>query len=365
MDEEIRFFADNRPGAPPYPDEARARTRQRLERRVRRPRFLQPALAAFALTIALVAGVTVVLSGGGGSDEAAVAVLPELDPRPGQFVVIETQHAYTDENGRTTTFHTRTWQPVDQRNGLGITENAGGEVPHWIPPESVAFGRAECPQSLDVARVDYTYLGGLPEDPTAMREWLEARMVGDGEQVEFWELEPFLQDTYLPPAQRRALFEAIKALPGAQVVENVADGAGRTGPAVRFETVGVGLPGGGEVTVMEHLVFDPETFTFLGSRITGGGTRTSARITQTLVEAPQAVRDGGCLAGPAQQPVPSPTETGHVWMTPQPSPSTTVPDEEQPELEIRSTLTPEPAGSVLPTPIPESDSVTFTPVPTR
>ncbi|GAA4045544.1 CU044_5270 family protein [Nonomuraea soli] len=365
MDEEIRFFADNRPGAPPYPDEARARVRQRLESRGRRPRFLQPALAAFALTIALVAGVTVLLSGGrDGDDGVAVTALPELDPRPGQFVLIEARHSYTDEQGRATVYHTRAWQPVEPSHGTGVVESTGADRPAWTPPQEVAFGRTECPPILEIARVDYQYLAGLPVDAAGMREWLERRMAGNGAEVDFWELESFLQVTYLPQAQRRALVEAIRTLPGVRVTENVTDADGRTGLALGFVTEGVGVSGGGTIRVTEQLIFDPATAAFLGVRNEGQGTRASARVALSLVDAPAAVRDGGCLVAPPPIPVTAPTEMGNMWMTPQPSPSTTVPDEEQPELEIRSTLTPEPVESVLPTPIPESDTVTFTPVPT-
>ncbi|NRQ38680.1 CU044_5270 family protein, partial [Nonomuraea sp. NN258] len=301
MDDEIRTFADGRPAVPPYREQARARARERLieEARGRRgfrlPRLGWQAVAAFGVTVALVGGVTVALSNQGGQsitatpggDQSAVMAgtdFAELDPRPGQFILVESDtmygsFAFGDEGKETRHLyrtHRKIWQSVDgAADGLLYIE--GREPRPWpdgreLPASARGWQGADwsplasCPGTLGpAARRDYAYLSTLPADPAKMREHLyraSAPSPGkdvDADQAAFTHAGDLVRETYLPKAQRDALFEAVKTIPGVQVADGVADSAGRTG-------VALGLPESDGT--LSQLIFDPATHLVLGERAT-------------------------------------------------------------------------------------------------
>ncbi|MFD0479096.1 CU044_5270 family protein [Nonomuraea thailandensis] len=251
MDDEIRAFAEGRPEAPPYGAEARARARERLlaeargGRRFRLPGLGRQAAAAFGVTVVLVGGVAVALSDqGAGPGPAASAtqsaqVAPgELDPRPGQFIVVESETMYGSftlgADGKEASrhlyrSHRKIWQSVDgSANGLLMRQ--AREPRPWPGeelPEAEQTGwqgtswdtLAACPGSLGEHRTDYAYLSTLPADPAALRERLY-RLGGKGQDPDHSALDRargLLTETYLPRAQRQALFEAVKTIPGVRV----------------------------------------------------------------------------------------------------------------------------------------------------
>ncbi|MER7499699.1 CU044_5270 family protein [Nonomuraea pusilla] len=296
MDDEIRQFADGRPPAPAYRPEARARARELLLAeargggRFRLPRFGWQAVAAFGVTVALVGGVAVALSGrpqehlavaAGATESAAVAepLQGDLNPRPGQFILVESDTMYAamtvgrngEESRHLYRTHRKIWQSVDgSADGLLLIDGReprpwpGQELPEdvkdWQGSEWITL--AACRGTQDRDRRYYTHLSTLPTDPAALRE----RLYGSGgdkdadrDQVAFTAAGDLVRETYLPKAQRDALFEAVKGIPGTEVAEGVEDSAGRKGVALgRAEADGT----------LTQLIFDPDTRMFLGERQT-------------------------------------------------------------------------------------------------
>jgi hypothetical protein len=297
MDEdEIRAFAEGRPPAPPYRAEAREQARERLLAEARRggrfrlPRFGLQAVAAFGVTVVLVGGVGVTLSGqGAGTARPAVsltrsaALWDELNPQPGQFILIESDTMYGSfsfgENGVETRHlyrtHRKIWQSVDgSKDGLLLIESRepkpwpGRELPEGakVEGQGSSWGTlASCPDRLGDQRRDYAYLSKLPADAGAMRERLynvgganEDKGV-DADAAAFTHVGDLARETYMPKAQRAALFEAAKGIPGVEVAEGVADSAGRKGVALgRMDTQGT----------LTQIIFDPATHMLLGERQT-------------------------------------------------------------------------------------------------
>jgi hypothetical protein len=295
MDDEIRLFAESRPAAPPYGAEARARARERLLRETRGggtrrlPRFGWQAVAAFGITVTLVGGVAVALSGQGpGRTDAATSVsqattsFPELDPKPGQFILIEsetmfpafTMGASGSETRHLYRNHRKIWQSVDGSAG-GLLYIEGREPLPWpgekdLPEDAQEWHSggwhrlASCPEARGARRDDYAYLSTLPTDPDELRERLY-RLVGEASKAEvhvraFDEARELARETYMPRAQRDALFEAMKSIEGVSESPAVADSAGRQGVALGLVSPQTGT--------REEAIFDPETHVLIGERAT-------------------------------------------------------------------------------------------------
>ncbi|UBU15773.1 CU044_5270 family protein [Nonomuraea gerenzanensis] len=318
MDDEIRVFAQARPQAPPYGAEARARARERLVaearggRRFRAPRLGWQAAAAFGVTVVLVGGVAVVLSdqgaGPGPTTSAVQSVgMPqdELHPRPGQFILVESETMYSSHDiaadGTATRYlyrtHRRIWQSTDgSADGLLMTESRepqpwpGEPLPESVktPPAGESYtGLASCPDRFGAHRTDYAHLSTWPTDPAELREHLyrlSHREPDPGEQVDrdlaaFEQARSTLLETYLPLAQRRALFEAVKGIAGVEPADGVRNSSGREGTALqRADDRGL----------LTQLIFDPESYLYLGER-------------QVVVDAAKAeAPEGSVLAWTAQ-----------------------------------------------------------------
>ncbi|MEV0232293.1 CU044_5270 family protein [Nonomuraea sp. NPDC050786] len=374
-EDEIRMFADGRPAVPPFGAEARARARQRLLAeargggRFRLPRFGWQAAAAFGATVVLVGGVAVALSnqGRGGTNPAAsvtqsvdVASSDELSPRPGQYIEIESDTMYGSfligKKGVDARYlyrtHRKIWQSVDgTADGLLLIE--GREPQPWpgraLPKEAKDWKGSEwyalpvCEGAQGNRRTDYAYLSTLPTDAAEMRASLyemSKLYVSDGKGVDgdraaFDHVRDLVRETYMPKAQRDALFEAARTIPGIQVAEGVADAAGRKGVAL-----GQVDPQG----ILRQVIFDPITHLFMGERSTVVDEKraqapkdsvlalTSQLKVSVVDELPQAKVRGG--------------DTSCVSAT----------------LEA----TPSPSGTVTPAPAPSEDAVTQTlePLPT-
>ncbi|WP_248960717.1 CU044_5270 family protein [Sphaerisporangium perillae] len=316
MDDEIQPFADGRPAAPPYPAEAREAARDRLlaeaagRRRTRfrfgsgsgRPggRFGVPRLGwqaagAFGVTVAVVGGVVLALPSrpapvavpgaiATASPQAtaadSVAVAPpvdgaELHPRAGQFLLVESETMYTAETmGKTERarylYRTKRqiWQAADGNAGglLRIEGLPPKQIPGWpLPQEAQQWESGEwheisghCPGQSDDFRTDYVHLSTLPADEAGMREHLYtgSPTKNPADDAAFTAVGDLVRENYLPRAQRQALFEAAKTIPGVEVAERVKDSAGREGIAL----------GRNERGTLTQLIFDPETYMFLGER---------------------------------------------------------------------------------------------------
>ncbi|MFB4266830.1 CU044_5270 family protein [Nonomuraea sp. GTA35] len=421
MDDEIRVFAEGRPEAPPYGAEARARARERLLTqarggggRFRLPRLGWQAAAAFGVTVVLVGGVAVALSNQGAGPGPATSatqsaeVTPgELHPRPGQFIMVESETMYGSftmgADGKEASrhlyrSHRKIWQSVDG-SASGLLMMEGREPRPWPGeelPEAEKTGwqgtswdtLAACPGRLGEYRTDYAYLSTLPADPAALRERLY-RLGGKGGDRDFSALDharSMLTETYLPRAQRQALFEAIKTIPGVRVEQGVEDAAGREGVALAGP--------GGERGVESQLIFDPETFMYLGERqeVVAEGAAApkgsilalTAQLSVSVVdrlpeEAAQAQGDASCMPEsevPADAPPQSPASDAPTEVaSPAPdAPAETASPAPHAPTEIASPAPDAPAETASPAPdaptasaVPESadaDMPTAGPVPT-
>ncbi|WP_101783388.1 CU044_5270 family protein [Nonomuraea indica] len=348
MDDEIRAFADGRPAAPPYSQDARARARDRLLREarghggLRRPRLGWQAAAAFGITVTLVGGVAVALTGDRQGPDAATSVsqagvsFPELDPKPGQFILVESDTMYGShairEGGETRHLyrtHRKIWQSVDgSADGLLLIE---GREPKPYPgekdlPQDAANWRGSswtllnsCSQPKGPYRDDFAYLSTLPTEPAAMRGHLYQgdpgpSPKGDADVRAFQDAVEILREGYLPKAQRAALYEAIKSIDGVVETPGVADSAGRRGVALGRTWAQTGLH--------EEIIFDPETRMMLGERATVADGRTAkapvgavvahtaqlkVSVVDELPEAPAGTARSDCMPAPTESPTPPPT----------------------------------------------------------
>ncbi|MEU4572817.1 CU044_5270 family protein [Nonomuraea sp. NPDC023979] len=388
MDEEFKEFADGRPAVPPYPPEARFRAREALMREARRgrglrlPRFGWQAVAAFGVTVTLVGGVAVALSGQNGQSpvagssvtRAAAQFFPELRPRPGQFILIESDTMYAsfqagedgEESRHLYRTHRKIYRSVDgSADGLLYIEGRPPEP--WPGRELPAVAHdwkgsgwnrlASCPGRMGDQRDDYAYLSGL--DAAALRALIRRDAPpgkADAAQQAFDAAAELVRESYLPRAQREALFQEIKAIPGVTEADGVADSAGRRG-------VALGLPASDGT--LRQLIFDRGTYSLLGERATVVDARAAeapegsllahtAQLNVTVVDRLPEVDspdgDDSC-EGPDESASPAPTEDVPAEDVPT---ETAAPAEDAPTEDV-PTETAAPAEdfpAAEPTPIP-------------
>jgi hypothetical protein len=312
------------------PAEVRHRVINGMRHPARRPRVLSglggvrlawklgvPAVAAAAVTAALVAGQQADVSGGRpappGSAAGArsgtgavpqaqpsaeqvlllaaqhAAVTPAMTARPNQFLFIDSVEVESkaDRKGRTTIsgpMRTRTWLSVDgTRDGL-VSRETGSGSPTRTHLDGCTNGR----QAETIDRPETTpqvactpqpaYLPGrIPTEATGLLAyvysvaaadptWVSVDPGPDGlprgfvrqsdDQRAFTEIAELLYKNHLPAVQEAA-FAAAGRIPGVQVRRNVADAAGRIGVAVTRTELGA----------RQELVFDPTTYRYLGNNI--------------------------------------------------------------------------------------------------
>ncbi|MCA2221692.1 CU044_5270 family protein [Nonomuraea aurantiaca] len=357
MDDEIRTFADGRPAAPPYPAEARAKARDRLLREAREgrgfrfPKLGWQAAAAFGVTVALVGGVAVALSAQqpklgvatsaaqSAATQSAAVLDGDLRPKPGQFIMVASDTMYSSfsqANGKMTRYlyrtHREIWQSADA-SADGLLLIAGLAPKPWpgepLPKEAQKWKGeswmqlASCPARLAAFRTDHAYLSTLPPDPALMRSFLYKRQPGgkgEADRAAFVAAGDLVRETYMPKAQRDALFEAAKEIPGVQVADGVEDSAGRQGVALGRESQGI----------LEQLIFDRDTHMLLGERHTVVDAKAAgapvdsvlaltAQLKVSVVDrlpehAPKVERDDSCTPQPGattdstEQPTALPTD---------------------------------------------------------
>ncbi|GLW08184.1 hypothetical protein Misp01_33140 [Microtetraspora sp. NBRC 13810] len=345
MNDEFDTFARLRPAAPPYPPRARAEARRRLLDAARRdsggrrpawlarfrpvtPRGAWQAAGAFALTAAMVGGVTVALSGGTGEVRGpavsrAVASDPppapetfpgEPNPQPGKFIRIDSEMMFTSEgDGGKWLYRSKRafYRAVDGRSdGLLWSESLAPKAFPGLPlpeqakrtPSGGGWNEVDglCPGRPQDNRRDYVHLAGLPADEQAMLNLLYRHVDREfADREAFHTATDMLRETYMPRAQRQALLKAIAMIPGVEPAQDVADSAGRKGAALGMTQDGV----------LTQLIYDPLTSMFLGERgtivdeKTGGGpvggvvaltAQTSVTVVDKLPEAPDAAKDSTC-----------------------------------------------------------------------
>ncbi|MFI6510021.1 CU044_5270 family protein [Streptosporangium sp. NPDC050855] len=214
---------------------------------------------------------------------ARAASRTDLAPRDDQFVKVESQTMYgafgegavNVETGRTTgqtryLYRTRRtiWLSADgTRDGVLRVEHLEPRAyPGWpVPPSAYeetgvkTMPLVSCGGLPDHARTDHAALRRLPTDPEGMRAHLYTGDRGgeSKDEAAFTAAGDMLRETYMPPAQRAALFKAVGTIPGVEATGRAPDAAGREGVGVGR----VGLDG-----VRHELIFDSETYELLGER---------------------------------------------------------------------------------------------------
>jgi hypothetical protein len=309
---------------------------RRSEARAVRPRSRRPLLAVAGLaTAAAGVAVAVLLSsttpevpappvaagatpaGGASSSAPAVKLRPvsvaevldlaaaapgAIDPRPGQFVVTESLMSDVAEFGDGGRYlyamKVTTWIASDNsKPGASRTEQLeskpypGLPLPGNLPSAGSVDVHVVCPVKGDAARRDHAFYATLPADAKGMLEYFRTFTGGGADKGHYqWKAGIELAAAPMPAAQHAAVFQALKLVPGATMVGDAQDAAGRTGTAVGR----VGPDGS-----RRDLIFDPVTFAFLGSRTVNaagaqvGGT---AQLSVTVADsAPPAT------LGPKQQ----------------------------------------------------------------
>lgn len=292
-------------------------------RRVRLPRFGWRLAATGGLAVAMAAALIGVQVVGFGDREPRSAEAAEIlenaalvaertaavNPRPDQFVYVESATAYggstgsTDGEGTATGWAIteklrRVWLSVDgTRNGL-LRERPESDPKGWseTPLPGCVGGRLNKVPGEGKAAEDQEqgcqplpgYLGGLPTDTDAMYDYLYRNSHGGkpADHQAFTTVGDLVRENYVPPKAMAAMFRAAARIPGTTVVRNVTDPAGRPGIAVAYTARGL----------QRELIFDPKTFAYLGERevaaedidiarkgaVIGG----AARLTAAVVDQP-------------------------------------------------------------------------------
>ncbi|TDC28134.1 hypothetical protein E1211_28445 [Micromonospora sp. 15K316] len=185
---------------------------------------------------------------------AAALQLPDVEPRPDQFIYTKTRSgASTDES----------WLSVDGTHD-GLLRQTPATDDENTPLPGCRDGRAAVtkggrmdPRQTEPCTPSPAYLPDLPTDPDAMLDHLNENYRGEpGDSNALGkDVHDLLASKYLRPRVRAALFEAAARIPGLTVVPDVQDGAGRPG-------IGIAWSHEGKSGV---LVFDEESHTFLGT----------------------------------------------------------------------------------------------------
>jgi hypothetical protein len=260
------------------------------------------------LAVALAGGVIVVQAlGVGGRSPAAQAEAatilqnaaltaskqPAVVPRADQFVFTESVWLSGAPGATKTIMRQQLWQSVDgTHEGLQrIRRNPDGtSEEHVLPgcrhgvPTRVATGKTPTGSCTPVG----AYRADLPTDTDGMSSFLYSTL-SEGlspDEAAFGTGSSLLRENYLPPRSVAALFNALARVPGATVVRNAVDAAGRHGVAVAWT-----FPSGQR----DELFFDARTYEYLGWRMTpsddfrhllraGAGSSYDAQLRMAIVD---------------------------------------------------------------------------------
>ncbi|GAA4199895.1 hypothetical protein GCM10022252_52340 [Streptosporangium oxazolinicum] len=315
-DDEIQLVASIRPEVPRYDEGAKQAARRGLaaaaapRARGWSPPWRGPYAMALAGALAVAVGATAITLAGGrggspGTVREVVVTMPEiaavsasevldkaaraaartdLAPRDDQFVKVESETMYGSFSGLATDTKTgetigeetrylyRTkrviWLSADgTRNGsLRIEHLEPRAYPGWPIPETAyentgveTLPLVNCGTPPGYLRTDHAALKRLSTDAEGMRAHLYTGDRGGGSKdgSAFTAAGDMLRETYMPPAQRAALFKAVGTIPGVDVTMRAEDAAGREG-------IGVGRVG--PDGVRQDLIFDAKTYELLGER---------------------------------------------------------------------------------------------------
>lgn len=219
-------------------------------------------------------------------------------PRPDQFVFVESissgQGSEVAPGGQQHFFpiHTKLrqdWLSVDgTRDGLFREGAAPGHPPPardiiaQMPMPGCRKGRAAAigkdgkviPGKFDPCVPRPAYRPDLPIDADAMLRYLRDARGRDTDKALFEVIKDLIQQGYMTPAQRAALFEATSRLSSVVVVPDVTDITGRAGIAVALtllypnpsESHAGASTGPSRPVAQLQLIFDPARYSYLGYR---------------------------------------------------------------------------------------------------
>jgi hypothetical protein len=178
---------------------------------------------------------------------AAALTLPDIEPRPDQFVY----HKYTDGS--------EDWLSADGTLD-SLTQGPGGADKH------ILYGCRNGQRTLvkgdrvigtEPCRPDPAYRPDLPTNADDMLAYLNRNhsgRAGDANAIGKDVME-LIGWHYLRPQARAALFEAAARIPGLHVVRPATDGAGRAGVGIAWSSEGKG----------GLIVFDANSYAYLGA----------------------------------------------------------------------------------------------------
>jgi hypothetical protein len=181
-------------------------------------------------------------------------------PRDDQYVYTKELLVETGKDGSTKAFIDENWRSVDQSKPSRISERGKS----WIAPPAKSNERVWPP-------LRYADLRQLPLDPKrlliAIRDWPGAPRwdtpMGSGNldyELAYVHLLYLLHGwSVMPSGLRSATFEAIGAIPGVVVTNDVVDARGRHG-------IGISRPGG-QVIPNSMLILDSGTYDYLGYKV--------------------------------------------------------------------------------------------------
>jgi hypothetical protein len=189
----------------------------------------------------------------------ATAAIPDLHPRPDQFIYTESVSRYVTQHNRL--FVTRAWLSVDGwHGGLTLQRWASGKRwYHGLPmydcltlPHSNWYYKANCPAPP-------AYVTNLPRTVGAMKRYLRgyyangrsAPPVADAimSVTEFYQ--------FLVPHRSSALmFRALSQIEGIRVIDHATTLVGRKGIGVAAYDPSRGT--------LDELIFDPKTYLYIG-----------------------------------------------------------------------------------------------------
>ncbi|MGK3203961.1 CU044_5270 family protein [Amycolatopsis sp. MEPSY49] len=188
---------------------------------------------------------------------AAARALPDVEPRPDQFLYSRTRLA----DGRENEF----WASADgTHDGLQVLFGHEAEIAGCRDGKRVQReGRGRTVTSRCEPRP--AAHPDLPTDADAMLAYLHRSTYGEGDTLHDLGNEVVeLAGGYLRPAARAALYEAVAKVPGLVARTDAKDAAGRPVLGITWDSTtehGIGN--------QDEFLFDPVTFAYVGSGTTG------------------------------------------------------------------------------------------------
>ncbi|NUW29959.1 CU044_5270 family protein [Nonomuraea sp. SMC257] len=291
---EFDLINEARPEVAPYDPGVKALARDRLLM-AGRPRrsWRRPYTFAVAGGLALAVGLVMVkvppapnpphemklLSAAEVLHRAAKAAVDEIEPREDQYIVVKTlqttDYSLVPYDRSRKHYYLRFKDTVWLRAGERQRGQFVDGVREQTVIEPLAYAGQPIPKSAyeDMgtrvdpivycknAEKDYPTIKRLPTDVEGMRAHLDAMWKPKAKKLTpflaFLAARELLWQTYLPAAQRSALYQALSTFPGITIDEEVQDAAGRKGIGVGFVS-----PDG----VRWELIFDRDTYALLGDR---------------------------------------------------------------------------------------------------